>query len=168
VIEGQGGPWWAAYDASGIARPKAMFAPSNCRTVLVENVTMQSPPNTHISLRNVCRDVTIRGITINTAADVVSANTDGIDVDAADCLIHSCTISCGDDHFAMSGGSSNITITNCILGNGHGISIGSHTDGGLNGAVVRDCSMTITSGLSSGIRMKSGRDREASFEISPT
>ena len=46
-----------------------MFAPSKCRTVLVENVTFQSPPNTHISLRNLCRDVTIRGIKINTTPE---------------------------------------------------------------------------------------------------
>src|SRR5262245_7986799 len=71
TIEGQGGPWWAAFDASGIARPKAMFAPSNCRTVLVENITMQSPPNTHISTRSLCRDVTIQGIVINTTSDVL-------------------------------------------------------------------------------------------------
>ena len=88
-----------------------MFAPSNCRTVLVEKVTFQSPPNTHISLRNVCRDVTIQDIIINTTSDVLSDNTDGIDVDATNCVIQNCWISCGDDHVAMSGGSGGITIT---------------------------------------------------------
>jgi len=161
VIEGQGAAWWTAYEASGIARPKAMFAPSNCRTMLVENVMFQSPPNTHISLRNLCRDVTIRGITINTTSDVLSDNTDGIDVNATNCVIQNCSISCGDDHIAMGGDSGGITITNCTFGNGHGISIGSHTDGGLQNLVVEDSSLNIADShsLSSGIRLKSGRDR---------
>jgi polygalacturonase len=162
TIEGQGQAWWTAYEASGIARPKAMFAPSNCRTVLVENVTLQAPPNTHISLRSLCREVTIRGITINTTSDVLSDNTDGIDVNATNCLIQNCTISCGDDHIALGGGSRSVYVTNCIFGNGHGISIGSHTDsGGVDGFLVDRRSLTIadSASLSSGIRMKSGRDR---------
>ena len=162
VIDGQGAAWWAAFEASGIARPKAMFAPSNCKTVLVENITLQSPPNTHISLRSLCREVTIRSITINTTSDVLSDNTDGIDVNATNCLIQNCFISCGDDHIAMGGGSSVVTITNCTFGNGHGISIGSSTDsGGLHDIVVTNCTMTIadSASLSSGIRIKSARDR---------
>jgi polygalacturonase len=159
AIEGQGAPWWAAFDTSGINRPKAMFAPSNCRTVLVENVTLQNPPNTHISLRNLCREVVIRGITINTTSDVISVNTDGIDVNATNCVIQNCFISCGDDHIAIGGDSGGVIVTNCIFGNGHGVSIGSHTDGGLNNILVNDCQMTIASGLSSGIRLKAGRDR---------
>jgi hypothetical protein len=161
VIEGQGAAWWTAYEASGIARPKAMFAPSKCRTVLVENVTFQSPPNTHISLRNLCRDETIRGITINTTSDVLSDNTDGIDVNATNCIIQNCWISCGDDHIAAGGDSGGVVITNCTFGNGHGISIGSHTDGGLQNFVVENSSLNIADShsLSSGIRLKSGRDR---------
>src|SRR4029077_12109247 len=47
------------------------------------------------------------------------------------------------------------------FGNGHGVSIGSHTDGGLQNLLVINSTMTIadSASLSSGIRMKSGRDR---------
>lgn len=160
TIQGQGTNWWIAYDATGIARPKAMFAPDACKTVLVENVTMRDPPNTHISIRNASVNVTVRGVTMITANDTISANTDGIDVDATNCLIRSCSISVGDDHVALGGGSRNVTITNCMFGNGHGISIGSHTDGGgVLDLLVSNCTMTVAAGLSSGIRMKSGRDR---------
>ena len=161
TIDGQGAAWWAAYEASGINRPKAMFAPSTCTNVLVQNITMQSPPNTHISLRSLCKDVTVQGIIINTTSDVLSDNTDGIDVNATNCLIQNCFISCGDDHIAMGGGSSAITITNCTFGNGHGVSIGSSTSGGLQNLLVISNTMTIydSASLSSGIRMKSGRDR---------
>ena len=161
TIDGQGAAWWAAFEASAINRPKAMFAPSTCTNVLVQNVTLQSPPNTHISLRSLCKEVTIQGITINTTSDVLSDNTDGIDVNATNCLIQNNFISCGDDHVAMGGGSGAIAITNCIFGNGHGISIGSGTTGGLQNLLVNNSAMTIadSASLSSGIRMKSGRDR---------
>jgi len=162
TIDGQGAPWWAAYEANGIARPKAMFAPSNCKRVLVQDVTLQSPPNTHISLRSKCGDVNIQRITINTTSDVVSDNTDGIDVNATNCLIQASYIYCGDDHIAIGGGSGDITITNCTLGAGHGVSIGSSTDGGgVHDLIVSNCTMTIPpdGSLSSGIRGKSARDR---------
>ncbi len=161
TIDGQGAAWWAAYEASGISRPKAMFAPSTCTNVLVQNITMQNPPNTHISLRSLCKNVVIQRIVINTTSDVLSDNTDGVDVNATNCLIQNCFISCGDDHVAMGGGSSAITITNCTFGNGHGVSIGSSTSGGLQNVLVNSNTMTIydSASLSSGIRMKSGRDR---------
>jgi polygalacturonase len=160
TIDGQGAPWWAAFEASGIARPKAMFAPSNCKRVLVQDVTLQSPPNTHISLRSKCGDVNIQRITINTTSDVISDNTDGIDVNATNCLIQASFIYCGDDHIAIGGGSGDITVTNCTFGAGHGISIGSSTDnGGVHDLIVSNCTMTIPpdGSLSSGIRGKSAR-----------
>ena len=161
TIEGQGGPWWAAYENNGIARPKAMFAPDGCKTVLVQNVTMQNPPNTHISIRNASVNVTVRGIIINTTSDVISDNTDGIDVNATNCLIRNCYIYCGDDHVAIGGGSAVVTITNCTFGAGHGVSIGSTTKGGVHDLIVSNCTMIIPpdGSLSSGIRGKSARDR---------
>ena len=159
TIQGQGTNWWIAYDASGIARPKAMFAPDGCKTVLVENVTMRDPPNTHISIRNLSVNVTIRNVTMITADDTVSANTDGVDVNATNCLIRNCTFSVGDDHIAIGGGSRMVTVTNCTFGNGHGMSIGSGTSGGVQDVIFSNCTMTITAGLSSGIRVKSARDR---------
>jgi polygalacturonase/pectin methylesterase-like acyl-CoA thioesterase len=163
TIDGQGAAWWAAYESNAVVRPKSMFAPSTCTNVLVQGVTLQNPPNTHISLRFVCRNVTIQGIAINTTSDVISDNTDGIDVNATNCLIQNCSISDGDDHIAMTGGTGvgGITILNNTFGNGHGISIGSFTSGGLQNLLVDSSTMTIadSASLSSGIRMKSARDR---------
>ncbi|HXS68772.1 MAG TPA: glycosyl hydrolase family 28 protein [Candidatus Polarisedimenticolia bacterium] len=161
TIDGQGAEWWTAFEAGHIKRPKAIFAPSTCTNVLVQNITLRSPPNTHISLRNRCRDVTIQGVTINTTSDVLSDNTDGIDVNAINCLVQNCFISCGDDHIAIGGGSRSITVTNCTFGNGHGMSIGSGTSRGVQNLLVENSTMTIfdRASLSSGIRIKSGRDR---------
>jgi hypothetical protein len=159
TIDGQGLPWWTAYRASGISRPKAMIAPSTCTNVLIYNVALQNPPNTHISFRNVCVNVTVEHININTTNS--SPNTDGIDCSAANVLISDSNISDGDDHIAMGDGhvgsfNHDITITNCLFGNGHGVSIGSYTEGGLSNLLVINC---VWTNGSSGIHLKADDDR---------
>jgi polygalacturonase len=166
TLEGQGAAWWAAYEAdNSLVRPKAMFAPAGCTNILVQDITLQNPPNTHISFRassgNACRNVTVRRITIHTPSD--SPNTDGIDLNAANCLIQSNSISCGDDNIAVSSSSTgaaallrDILIAHCAFGDGHGMSIGSYTQAGVSNMTVADCTFTKTT---SGIRIKSARDR---------
>ena len=160
TIDGQGAVWWATNNATsgGITRPKAMFAPSTCTTVLVRDVTLQNPPNTHISFRYVCQNVTVDHININTP---LSPNTDGIDCSGANVLIENSHISDGDDHVALGDGHAgdfnhDITITNCLFGNGHGISIGSYTTAGLSNLLVIDC---VWTNGSAGIKVKSDIDR---------
>jgi polygalacturonase len=161
TIDGQGAIWWATNNATsgGIARPKAMFAASTCTNILVRDVTLQNPPNTHISFRYVCVNVTIDHIDINTPNG--TPNTDGIDCSGANVLIENCHISDGDDHVAMGDGhvgqfNHDITITNCLLGTGHGISIGSYTQGGLSNLLVINC---VWTNGSAGIKAKSDIDR---------
>ena len=166
AIDGQGAAWWAAYEASNtLVRPKAMFAPAGCTNILVQDITLQNPPNTHISFRassgNACRNVTVQRITIATPSP--SPNTDGIDLNAANCLIRSNSISCGDDNIAISSSSTgaaallrDILITNCAFGEGHGMSIGSYTQSGVSNLTVTHCTFTNTI---SGIRIKSARGR---------
>jgi hypothetical protein len=122
--------------------------------VLIQNLTFSNPPNTHISFRSTCVNVTVRGITISTP---VSPNTDGMDVSANNMLAQSNSISDGDDNIAVDGGSSAILITNCAFGIGHGMSIGSYTDGGgVSNMTVINCTFN---GTSDGIRLKSERGR---------
>jgi hypothetical protein len=161
TIDGQGAIWWTNNNntSGGITRPKAMFAPSTCTSVLVRDVTLQNPPNTHISFRSVCVNVTVDHININTPNG--TPNTDGIDCSAANVLIQNSHISDGDDHIAMGDGHTgafnhDITITNCLLGTGHGISIGSYTSGGLSNLLVINC---VWTNGSAGIKAKSDIDR---------
>jgi polygalacturonase len=161
TIDGQGLPWWNAYNANkALARPGTMFAPSSCSRVWVENVTLQNPPNTHMSFHTSghtpCGDVTVTNITINTPDG--TPNTDGIDLAATNALVISSYISDGDDHIAMGDSSAfdhDIVITNCTFGTGHGVSIGSFTGGGLSNLLVVNCSWTA----GNGIRLKSERGR---------
>lgn len=163
IIDGQGAVWWATNNETpgGINRPKAMFAPSGCIRVLVRDVTLQNPPNTHISFRSSngvpCGDVTVTNVTIRTSDG--SPNTDGIDMSATNALVVNSSISDGDDHIAMGDSGAfdhDITITNCFFGTGHGVSIGSYTQGGLSNLLVINCTW---SGSENGLRLKSERGR---------
>ena len=71
--------------------------------------------------------------------------------------IKNSSISDGDDNIALGGrGSSDITITNCTFGTGHGLSIGSFTGGGLDGLTVSNC---YFNGTLNGIHGKTNRTR---------
>ena len=62
----------------------------------------------------------------------------------------------GDDDFTCGGGTSDVLITNCTYGYGHGVSIGSGTSGGVSNITVINCTFNNTE---LGIRIKSDRDR---------
>src|SRR5580658_2851808 len=161
TIDGQGAPWWTAYNASNIARPRALFAPAACNAVLVRDVTLQNPPNTHISFLSSddvpCGNVTVTNITINTPDG--SPNTDGMDMSVTNALVVNSSISDGDDHIAIGDSAAfngSIVVTNCAFGTGHGVSIGSYTTGGVSNLLVINCAWN---GSENGIRLKSERGR---------
>jgi polygalacturonase len=83
-------------------------------------------------------------------------NTDACDVSGKRVLIADCDVSVGDDNFTCGGGTSDVLITNCTYGYGHGVSIGSPTSGGISNLTVINCSFVNTE---QGIRIKSDRDR---------
>jgi polygalacturonase len=169
TIDGQGAPWWTQYRrrSNGTVphlphRPQ-MIALNSVTRVLIEGVRLENPANTHISLQNACRDVTIKHIIIHTAHH--SPNTDGIDVSGHNILISQCRISDGDDCIAIGGSgnqpqtmfeSQNIVVTHCQFGYGHGMSIGSFTSGGIRNVMVVDCVFNRTT---AGIRLKSNPGR---------
>jgi len=111
-------------------------------------------------------DVEITNVKISAPSD--SPNTDGIDPDSArNVVISNCDISVGDDNIAIKSGidycgrqynkpSENITISNCVFGSGHGISIGSEMSGGVRNVYFRD---SVIKGTQSGPRIKTQRGR---------
>src|ERR1019366_6426231 len=85
-------------------------------------------------------------------------NTDGIDLASTNVLIQSCFISDGDDNIQIGSSSalaSDMTITNCTFGTGHGLSIGSPTQAGVNNLTVSNCTW---SGTGYGIKINTDRD----------
>ncbi|HMF44872.1 MAG TPA: glycosyl hydrolase family 28 protein, partial [Polyangia bacterium] len=156
TIEGQGQAWWDAFAAdSTVSRPQEINL-GHVTRVQISGIRLQNSPEEHIWVKS-DTDVTITGITISTLA--VSGknppkNTDGVDVTATGMFFCNNNVADGDDNIAMSG--TNLYIGYSTFGVGHGCSIGSITKNGVSSLTVDHLTMN---GTTSGIRMKSGRDR---------
>jgi polygalacturonase len=150
-IDGQGSPWWTAYNANtSIPHRPYMIYFSGVSRLLVTGVTLTNSPMFHLAPNG--SNITVFNITISTSSS--SPNTDGIDPGGTNLLFQSCTISDGDDNIAVKPGNSfcgNVTIANCAFGAGHGVSVGGQTNDGLNGMLVTNCTFTSTT---NGLRMK--------------
>jgi hypothetical protein len=161
VIDGQGRAWWNAYIADNtVTRPGTMLYFSGCTNVTVQNVTLSNAPMVNQQYEK-CVGVLIDRETVYapyaSASDNISPNTDGMDIASTNMLIQDCSISVGDDVIAIGSSSAiaqNITITGCTFGTGHGLSLGSHTKGGVNGLYVSHCTFN---GTQYGLRFKSDR-----------
>ena len=160
AIDGQGAAWWPfAKNSKGAKRPK-MISPSNCERLLIEGITLSNSPMFHIAIGGKCSDVTVRRVTVRAPASddpvLPSHNTDACNVKGRNILIQDCDISTGDDNFTCGGNTSDVLITNCTYGYGHGVSIGSYTQGGVSNITVINCTFNNTE---AGIRIKTDRDR---------
>ncbi len=156
TIEGQGQAWWNALTATpDVARPQEVSFGNSTR-VQISGIRLQNPPEEHIWVKG-DTDLTITGITISTlavAGQHIPSNTDGVDIGANNVFFCGNNIACGDDNVVTKG--ANIYVGYCNFGVGHGCSIGSITTSGSNGLVVDHVTFN---GTTSGIRMKSARDR---------
>ena len=159
MIDGQGAPWWPFAKTKGAKRPR-MIAFSGCDRVLIEDVTLKNSPMFHMALGGQSSNITVRRVTVRAPASTdpiqPSHNTDACNINGHNALVQDCDISTGDDNFTTGSNTSDIVITNCTYGNGHGVSIGSYTSGGVSNITVVDCTFSNTD---CGIRIKSDRDR---------
>ena len=156
TIDGQGQDWWDAFaNGSTAARPQEVSLGKVTR-VQVSGIRLQSSPEEHIWVKG-DTDVTITGITIatpGTSGKSPPKNTDGVDVSATGMYFCNNNIVAGDDNIAMGG--TNLYLGYSTFGVGHGCSIGSITKNGVSGVTVDHLTFN---GTTSGIRMKSARDR---------
>jgi len=160
MIDGQGSPWWPFAKTSKTAKRPRMIAFRDCTRVLIDQVKLINSPMFHIAIGGKSSNVTVRNVIIRapSSTDPVnpSHNTDACDVSGSKILVQNCDVSVGDDNFTCGGGTSDVLITGCTYGNGHGVSIGSPTRGGVSNLTVENCTFTNTE---CGIRIKSDRDR---------
>lgn len=152
TIDGQGSPWWSC----GCSRPNFIEF-DKCTRAEIQSVNLQNSPTFHIMVHNGNNGLTIQNIRINTLS--TSPNTDGIDLASTNVLIQGCFISDGDDNIQIGSSSSSavasdITITNCTFGTGHGLSIGQPTQAGVNNLIVSNCTWN---GTEYGIKIKTDR-----------
>ncbi len=169
TIDGQGQAWWDAVKAARAAnspdplRPRLIVI-DHVRNLTVQGLTLENSPSFHL-VPSHAEGVTVSGITVRAPAD--SPNTDGVDPsDARDVTITDSTFDTGDDDIAIKAGdsdpqhpgaaSSHILIQNCTFLHGHGLSIGSETNGGVQGVTGRHLSFT---GTDNGLRIKTLRGK---------
>ncbi|WP_199821031.1 pectinesterase family protein [Streptomyces fulvoviolaceus] len=163
TIDGQGAPWWAkTWEAikagqTQPSRPGLMFI-NNTSNVKITGITLKNAPNVHITLKKVTT-ASVDRITISAPDD--APNTDGIDVwSSSGVAVTNSLIDTGDDNIAINssseGASHDISLSNCTILHGHGLSIGSFTGGGVYGVNIHDNTLK---GTTSGIRIKTARGR---------
>ncbi len=160
TIDGQGSPWWKFAKKEGAKRPR-MITFRDCSRILIAQVKLVNSPMFHIAIGGgKTNNVTVQGVIVRapSSKDPIdpSHNTDACDVTGSRILVKDCDISVGDDDYTCGGGTSDVLITNCTYGYGHGVSIGSGTRNGVKNFTVENCTFTNTE---CGIRIKTDRDR---------
>jgi len=169
TIDGNGKIWWDVQINRPRGQPEVprplLIDLTNSKQILIEGVTIQNSPQYNITTF-LCEGLTVRNVTILNPGKG-APNTDGIDpFSTSHVLIEHTTIDTGDDNVAIKSGlvergdpnvpSTDIVIRDCTFRNGHGLSIGSETAGGVRNVTVERVTFT---GTRQGIRIKSARGR---------
>ena len=169
-IDGRGGAtllgqkvtWWdLAHEAKVTDRNQSvpwMIILRGAKNFTLYRITLRNSPGFHVAV-NQTDGFTAWGVKIMTPK--TARNTDGIDPGSSrNVTITHCFIHAGDDDVAVkssaAGPAQNISILHNHFYTGHGMSIGSGTNGGVDHMLVED--LTID-GADNGIRIKSDRSR---------
>ena len=169
VIDGRGGSkimgqeitWWDLAEQArkgGNQNNPRLLILSQCDNFTLYRIQLRNSPNFHVSYSG-GNGFTAWGVIINSPRD--ARNTDGIDPgNSTNVTITRCFISTGDDNVAIKAPQGNPTTHMTIAHNhfysGHGMSIGSNTDGGASAIRVEDLSID---GANYGLRIKSNITR---------
>ena len=170
AIDGRGGAnllgqqvtWWdLAHEAKITDQQQSvpwMIMVRESKEFTLYRITLRNSPGFHVSV-NQTNGFTAWGVKITTPR--TARNTDGIDPGSSrNVTIAHCFISTGDDDVAVKSGkagpASNISVVHNHFYAGHGMSIGSGTDGGVDHMLIDD--LTID-GADNGLRIKSDRSR---------
>lgn len=167
VIEGGNESWWQlarrAQKEDARQNVPRLIEITNAQDITLHKITLRNSPNFHVTLNKV-DGFTAWGMRIDTPA--TARNTDGIDpISSRNVTIAYSHIRTGDDNVAIKAGNNGATENISILHNrfysGHGMSIGSETNGGVRRVLVEDLSMD---GATSGLRIKSDASRGGTVE----
>ena len=170
AIDGRGGAkllnkdvtWWELAEqarAGGRQQVPRILVADHADNFTLYRITLKNSPNFHVVYNN-GDGFTVWGLKIDTPRRG-ARNTDGVDPGSGSkniTITHS-YISTGDDDVAIKGGGggvTNMTVSHNHFYAGHGMSIGSETDGGVSKIRVTDLSLD---GPDNGIRIKSNASR---------
>jgi polygalacturonase len=161
-VLGQDATWWdLAHEAKITDKQQSvprLISVDRSNNFTLYKITLRNSPNFHVGV-NDTDGFTAWGVKIMTPK--TARNTDGIDPGSSrNVTIAYCSIHTGDDDVAVKSGksapASNISVLHNHFYTGHGMSIGSGTNGGVDHMLVDD--LTID-GADNGIRIKSDRSR---------
>jgi polygalacturonase len=151
--------WWQIARApSGVRQQVPMLITTDhADDFTIYNITMKNSAHFHL-VPHASNGITVWGLKINTP---LSPNTDGFDPGggSTNITIEHSYIQDGDDNIAIKGGEGGVTNMSVLHNHfyyGHGMSIGSETNGGVSNLLVEDLSL---SGTDAGIRIKSNPSR---------
>jgi polygalacturonase len=155
--------WWANADQATTAGESqdnfVIMSVTKSTNFTLYKITLRNSPMFHV----VWSGTGFTAWDVKIATPFATHNTDGIDPKGTNITITNSSISDGDDDVAVSASSAsaNITISNSTTYSGHGISVGSYTQGGLNNMLVNNVNMagTASDTNATGIRLKSSEDR---------
>ena len=155
--------WWdiANSASSGGAQNNfVLMQTSHANSFTLYGITVKNSPMFHLKW-NGTNGYTVWDVKVITP--YTARNTDGMDIAGTNVTIMNSSISDGDDDVAVSAASaaSNMTVANTNTYSGHGISIGSYTQGGFTNLLVNNVNMAGTAADSNatGLRIKSAMDR---------
>ena len=171
TIDGRGGEkilgsqysWWDLAEqarAGGAQQCFRLIVAEHSNNFTIYNVTLKNSPNFHVVYGH-GNGFTVWGLKINTPQRL-ARNTDGVDPgpDVRNVTITHSYLREGDDNVAIKGGLpggvTNVTVSHDHFYWGHGMSIGSETNGGVSKVRVYDLSLD---GPDNGIRIKSNGSR---------
>ncbi len=172
VIDGRGGSkllvggkessktWWdLAEDARNGGRQQnpRLITTESSNNFTLYRITLKNSANFHVVPHH-SDGITVWGLKIDTP--ITARNTDGFDPSASSNItVTRSWIRDGDDNIAIKGGDgpvTHMTVSHSHFYWGHGMSIGSETNGGVSNLLVTDLSLD---GTTSGIRIKSNATR---------
>ncbi|MGA9667651.1 MAG: glycosyl hydrolase family 28 protein [Terracidiphilus sp.] len=174
VVDGRGGEYiigknMSAWDLgeqalkdNGGQKVSRLIVADHADNFTLYRITLRNSPNFHVSY-NGGDGFTVWGVKIDTVHRIptsprpLSRNTDGVDPGngSKNITITHCFFREGDDNIAIKGGPGGVTNMTVIHNHfywGHGMSIGSETNGGVSKIRVTDLTLD---GTDSGIRIKS-------------
>ena len=172
AIDGQGGAkilldghpsaksWWDLAEearAAGRQQVPRLIDTDLTDDFILYRITLKNSPNFHLSFHR-GDGLTVWGVKIDTPG--TARNTDGIDpAQSRNITITHSFIRTGDDNVAIKAGdgpTTNVSVLDNHFYSGHGMSIGSETNGGVSQVLVRGLSLD---GPDNGIRIKSNATR---------
>jgi len=169
IIDGRGGykilgqdiTWWDLAEkarAGGNQNNPRLLILAHCDNFTLYRIQLRNSPNFHVSYSH-GNGFTAWGVIVNAPSN--ARNTDGIDPgNSTNVTITHCFIHTGDDNVAIKAPAGEPTTHMTIAHNhfyaGHGMSIGSNTDGGASAIRVEDLSID---GADNGLRIKSNLSR---------